>query len=480
MLARASIAACEPSGTGMRAIFISYRRDDTEGHARTLFQDLVKEFGEQAVFMDVAGIAPGRDFRKVIDENTASCCVLLAIIGKNWISTTDDSGAPRLADPLDFVRLETASALKRDIPVIPVLVHGAHMPKAEQLPDDLKDLVFRNNVELTHARWDSDVRVLIHSLRPMVAAANREDSTPAALPAPASAPVPVPVPVPTHDAAASVHSGPAVMQSAALPAPANAAKRGTAWSVAVALVVAAIGGGGYIAFENRQRAQADAARQIEVERQAQADRAAEETRRVAQAASAAQAFRDASEARVAEDALKVAEARAAADASRAREANAARAARQASAQRAAEEARVAEDARKARDDAGSMQKQRDAQAAEAARQARSARILAVAAEEQRRAQLANASATCISGYVWREARLGDRVCVEPLVRTNTAAENSMAASRREPNGGAYGPDTCRQSYVWREAFSGDRVCVPPVARSRAAADNAAAARRVVR
>ena len=470
----------------MRAIFISYRRDDTEGHARTLFQDLVKEFGEHAVFMDVAGIAPGRDFRKVIDENTASCCVLLAIIGKNWTSTTDDSGAPRLADPLDFVRLETASALKRDIPVIPVLVHGAHMPKAEQLPADLKDLVFRNNVELTHARWDSDVQVLIHSLRPMVEAANSEDSTSAARPAPASAPMPTTPPA----AAASVRSGPAVMPTTALRAPANAAKRGIAWSVAAALVVAVIGG--YIAFENRQRAQADAARQIEVQRQAQADRTAEETRRVAQAASAAEAARNAAEARAAEalrvatearaaeDARKVAEARAAADATRAREANAARAERQASAQRAAAEARAAEDARKARDDAESLQKQRDAQAAEAARQARSANVLAVAAEEQHRAQLAHASATCISGYVWREARLGDRVCVEPLVRINTAAENSMAASRREPNGGAYGPDTCRQGYVWREAFSDDRVCVPPVARSRAAADNAAAAKRVMR
>ena len=152
----------------MRAIFISYRRDDTEGQAGRLFTDLASEFGEDAVFMDVAGIEPGRDFRRIIDEHVASCGVLLAIIGKNWINAQDDSGRRRLDDPMDFVRLETASALKRDIPVIPVLVHGASMPRAEQLPPDLADLAFRNGVELTHARWESDVQVLIKALRPHV------------------------------------------------------------------------------------------------------------------------------------------------------------------------------------------------------------------------------------------------------------------------------------------------------------------------
>lgn len=148
----------------MRAIFLSYRREDAEGEAGRLFADLVKYFGNDKVFMDVAAIDPGRDFRKVIDENVASCGVLLALIGPHWVDAQDAGGKRRLDDPLDFVRLETASALKRDIPVIPVLVHEAKMPRAEQLPQDLKDLCFRNGVELTHARWDSDVQVLIKAL----------------------------------------------------------------------------------------------------------------------------------------------------------------------------------------------------------------------------------------------------------------------------------------------------------------------------
>jgi hypothetical protein len=152
----------------MRAIFISYRREDTEGQAGRLFDDLVLHFGEDAVFMDVAGIEPGRDFRRVIDEHVASCGVLFAVIGKSWLEATDGAGQLRLENPMDFVRLEIASALKRDIPVIPVLVRGASMPRADQLPPDLAELAYRNGVELTHARWDSDVQVLIKALRPHV------------------------------------------------------------------------------------------------------------------------------------------------------------------------------------------------------------------------------------------------------------------------------------------------------------------------
>jgi hypothetical protein len=154
----------------MRAIFISYRRDDAEGQAGRLFDDLAAHFGPDSVFMDVAAIEPGRDFRRVIDEHVTSCGVLLAVIGKGWVNSVDDSGQRRLDDPLDFVRLETAAALKRDIPVVPVLVHGAKMPRADQLPSDLAELTFRNGVELTHARWDSDVQLLLKALQPYVKA----------------------------------------------------------------------------------------------------------------------------------------------------------------------------------------------------------------------------------------------------------------------------------------------------------------------
>ena len=118
--------------------------------------------------MDVAAIQPGRDFRKSIDQSLNSCGVFLSLIGKSWLTAKDTSGQRRLDDPADFVRIETGAALKRDIPVVPVLVQGASAPKTDQLPDDLKELAFRNAVELTHPRWDSDIQVLINALRPHI------------------------------------------------------------------------------------------------------------------------------------------------------------------------------------------------------------------------------------------------------------------------------------------------------------------------
>ena len=152
----------------MRAIFVSYRRNDSQGEAGRLFDDLVTHFGEQKVFMDVAGIEAGRDFRKAIEESVANCGVLLVIIGPSWLAAKNEAGVRRLDDPADFVREEVAAALRRDIPVIPVLVRGAEMPRVEQLPETLTDLAYRNCVELTHARWKSDVQLLIEPLRRLI------------------------------------------------------------------------------------------------------------------------------------------------------------------------------------------------------------------------------------------------------------------------------------------------------------------------
>jgi TonB family protein len=149
----------------LSGIFVSYRRSDSQGEAGRLFDDLVKHFGEDTVFMDVAAIEAGRDFRKAIEEGVTKCGVLLVVIGVEWLDAKDERGARRLNDPSDFVRIETASALKRDIPVIPVLVRGAKMPSAEQLPEELKELAYRNCIELTHARWRSDIQLLIEALR---------------------------------------------------------------------------------------------------------------------------------------------------------------------------------------------------------------------------------------------------------------------------------------------------------------------------
>jgi TIR domain len=237
----------------MRAIFISYRREDAEGQAGRLFNDLARYFGEDSVFMDVAGIEPGRDFRRVIDEHVASCGVLLAMIGKTWIDATDESGRRRLEDPMDFVRLETASALKRDIPVVPVLVHGTRMPRAEQLPEDLAELAYRNGVELTHARWDSDVQLLIKALSPYVESLQKnagEMNT--------STPLGATSTTPTTSIASA--SGVARSTGTAPLAPAHSAKKSFTMIVAASVAALVIAVGGY-AWYQKSSERAEAMRQ---------------------------------------------------------------------------------------------------------------------------------------------------------------------------------------------------------------------------
>ena len=87
--------------------------------------------------------------------------------------------------------------------------------------------------------------------------------------------------------------------------------------------------------------------------------------------------------------------------------------------------------------------------------------------------------TCIQGYVWREARTGDTVCVTPNVRSQVAQQNANPSANKDPNG-AYGPESCAQGFVWREAFDGDTICVTPAIRSSTKADNAAANSRWLR
>lgn len=155
----------------MEGIFISYRRDDSAGYAGRLYDRLVAHFGADSVFMDVEGIEPGTDFVKAIEGAVASCKVLIVLIGNQWMGTADASGQRRLDDPHDFIRLETSTALARDIRVVPVLVDRAPMPKLEDLPKDLESLVRRQAVELNHKQWDATSGELIKTLEKILGVA---------------------------------------------------------------------------------------------------------------------------------------------------------------------------------------------------------------------------------------------------------------------------------------------------------------------
>lgn len=145
----------------MGGIFISYRRHDSAGWTGRLSERLEQCFDQDQIFMDIEKIEAGSDFVEAIESAVGSCAVLLAVIGPAWLTSADAEGKPRLDNPEDFIRLEIATALKRNIRVIPVLVGGAVMPAASGLPDDLKPLTRRQAQELTDNRWDYDTEQLV-------------------------------------------------------------------------------------------------------------------------------------------------------------------------------------------------------------------------------------------------------------------------------------------------------------------------------
>jgi hypothetical protein len=154
--------------TDAKGIFISYRRDQAAGHAGRLADRLSEHFGEHTIFRDIDSIDPGLDFVEAIQRALDSSEVLIVVIGRNWSTATDAAGRKRLQDPHDYVRLEVAAALERNIRVIPVLVQGASMPSTEELPNDLIPLTRRNAFELHESSWRDDIRRLVTALEKVV------------------------------------------------------------------------------------------------------------------------------------------------------------------------------------------------------------------------------------------------------------------------------------------------------------------------
>lgn len=140
----------------MGKVFISYRREDAAGYARAIYEELTERFAADRIFMDVDAIEPGLPFDQVIRDAVGQCEALLVLIGARWLAPQPD-GKTRLEDERDFVRLEIAAALARNIRVIPVLLDGTPMPKEAELPEALRGLVWRNAIEVSNTRFTSDV-----------------------------------------------------------------------------------------------------------------------------------------------------------------------------------------------------------------------------------------------------------------------------------------------------------------------------------
>lgn len=150
--------------TARKNIFISYRVNDTSGETGRLVDSLKQYFFEEQIFVDIDKIEPGVDFTEAIAKSLKACDVMLAIIGPNWQGINSAGNTSRINDPNDWVRLEISTALKRNIRVVPVLVDGAELPAASQLPDDLQPLIRRQAYEISNKRWKYDTEQLMRFL----------------------------------------------------------------------------------------------------------------------------------------------------------------------------------------------------------------------------------------------------------------------------------------------------------------------------
>jgi len=149
-------------------IFISYRRDDASGEAGRLADHMNRRFGRGQVFLDIDTIDPGTDFVRVLQSSLRETAAVLVVIGQRWTSARDSAGARRLDSATDFVRLEVEESLGRNIPVVPVLVQGATMPRAEDLPPSMASLTTRQAVTLDHAEFHDDANRLCDHLEKML------------------------------------------------------------------------------------------------------------------------------------------------------------------------------------------------------------------------------------------------------------------------------------------------------------------------
>ena len=172
----------------MTTIILSYRRDDTSWIAGRIHDRLKGHYGSDCVFMDIDSIPFGLDFREHIHESLKTCDILLAIIGPDWTAPNEE-GQARLFDETDWVRIEIETALAKKIPVIPVLIDGTRLPPARDLPEGVRDIVFRQAADVDAGRdFHAHMDRLIGAMDQLLARRGGPALKPAEPPPPAAKP----------------------------------------------------------------------------------------------------------------------------------------------------------------------------------------------------------------------------------------------------------------------------------------------------
>ncbi len=148
----------------MPNIVVSYRRDDSLHITGHIVDRLEQRYGKGCVFWDIDSIPYGVDFRQQRRNLLDRCDVLVAIVGSRW-NAADESGAYPITDPTDWVRIEIETALSKNIPVIPVIVDRARMPKPYELPESMRDFAYRQPAEIDSRRdFDPHIERLIRAI----------------------------------------------------------------------------------------------------------------------------------------------------------------------------------------------------------------------------------------------------------------------------------------------------------------------------
>lgn len=120
--------------------------------------------------MDTDTIMIGDIFPQTIEHELQRCDALIAVIGRRWLDISAVGGTKRLDDPTDWVRHEIATALRKNILLVPVLVGGAHLPQASELPQDIGDLTQREAWEIGSQGFQQKVSQMIVLLETAIAA----------------------------------------------------------------------------------------------------------------------------------------------------------------------------------------------------------------------------------------------------------------------------------------------------------------------
>ena len=144
-----------------KKVFISYRREDTAAAAGRVYDRLARVLAKPNVFFDVSTIAGGEDFVQRIAAEITKSDAALVFIGDKWLEQSAPGGRARIFEPDDYVRAELRATLSRPVLILPVLVGGAHMPKAELLPEDIRAITTKNALPLRHESFDDDTENIV-------------------------------------------------------------------------------------------------------------------------------------------------------------------------------------------------------------------------------------------------------------------------------------------------------------------------------